>query len=132
MRAEGHNTLVLNPSPTPGQDPKAAAKIISFEDKPEQGFAIADLSAAYAAAAQKVSRGVALLNREAVLVQDEIEAEHSPDLWWFMHTSAQVRLDGATATQEFRHVVWPLFALAQIHASKTSTSFSARIWIISA
>ena len=38
-------------------------------------------------------RGIALLNgRTQVLVQDELEAEEPVDLWWFMHTEADVQL----------------------------------------
>ena len=46
LRAEGHNTLLINPGPEPDQDPKAAAPITRFESKPERAFAIADLAAA--------------------------------------------------------------------------------------
>jgi hypothetical protein len=92
LRAESHNTLVLNPSAKPDQDPKAVAPITRFESKPERAFAIADLTRAYAGSAQKVWRGVALLSRKAVLVQDEIAATEPADLWWFLHTPAKIEL----------------------------------------
>lgn len=99
MRAEGHNTLVLNPGAAPGQDPKAAASIIRFQSQPARAIAVADLTSAYAGRAGKVLRGVALLDRKSVLVQDEVQASQPVELWWFMHTAAslEVGADGRTA-----------------------------------
>jgi hypothetical protein len=100
MRAEGHNTIVLNPTNQPDQNPKAASKIVLFESQPHRAFAIADLTAAYALNAREVRRGVALLDREQVLIEDEVILEKPNDVWWFAHTSAQVKLgaNGRTAT----------------------------------
>jgi hypothetical protein len=97
LRAEGHNTLVLNPGEEPDQAPGAAAPIVRFASKPERAFAIADLTAAYARHASKVERGLALLERQRVLVQDEIAAKTPAELWWFMHTPATIRV-GASGT----------------------------------
>ncbi|MEX0885490.1 MAG: heparinase II/III family protein, partial [Phycisphaeraceae bacterium] len=88
-RAEGHNTLVLNPSDAPDQDPQVAGEIIKVTGTPDSAAAVADISAAYAHAARSVKRGVALVaGRRALLVQDEIEVDKPCDLWWFMHTMA--------------------------------------------
>jgi hypothetical protein len=95
LRAEGHNTLVLNPSESPDQDPAAAAKIVKFASQPERAVAVADLTAAYARHAQSVRRGIALLDRRQVLVQDEIRADQPADIWWFLHTPAQITLVNA-------------------------------------
>jgi hypothetical protein len=102
LRAEGHNTLVLNPSERPDQDVKADAKISRFVSKPDRAFAIADLTPAYKKHAQRVERGIVLLDRRAVMVQDEVEAKPAAELWWFMHTAASITLgkDGRTATLE--------------------------------
>lgn len=100
MRAEGHNTLVINPGMEPDQDPKAAARIVRFASNPHRALAIADLTPAYAQQARQVWRGVALLDRKQVLVQDEIHLPNPGDIWWFVHTPAQVELnrDGTVAT----------------------------------
>ena len=37
LRAEGHNTLVINPGGTPDQDPAASTRITRFESTPEPG-----------------------------------------------------------------------------------------------
>jgi heparinase II/III-like protein/uncharacterized protein DUF4962 len=100
MRAEGHNTLVLNPGAGPDQDPSAAARITRFESTPEKALAIADLTPAYARDARSVRRGIALLDRRQVLLQDEVEADRPAEVWWFLHTAANavVGEGGATAT----------------------------------
>ncbi len=99
LRAEGQNTLLINPDAAPDQDPAAATRIIRFESRPERGFAIADLTAAYKKNARKVWRGVALLDRDKLLVQDEIQADKPAEVWWFMHTPAGVKIgeDGRSA-----------------------------------
>lgn len=101
LRAEGHNTIVINPSQEPDQDPKAEAKIIRFVSQPDRAFAIADLTNAYAKhGAEKVMRGI-LLDRKGkqVIVQDEVSLKQAGEIWWFMHTpaSVQVSADGKTA-----------------------------------
>jgi hypothetical protein len=102
LRAEGHNTLVINPSQEPDQDPRAEAKIVRFVSQPDRAFAIADLTSAYAKhGAEKVMRGILLdRQRREVIVQDEVTLKQAGDVWWFLHTPAQVQLseDGKTAT----------------------------------
>jgi hypothetical protein len=95
LRAEGQNTLVINPGAGPDQEPGAAGRMIRFESAPERAFGIADLSQAYRQNARKVWRGIALLDRQKLLIQDEIQAEKPADVWWFMHTPADIkRFDG--------------------------------------
>ncbi len=110
LRAEGQNTLVINPDEGPDQDPSARTQITRFESKPERAFAIADLTPAYAKHARRVWRGIALLNRDKLLVQDEIQAEKPVELWWFMHTAASVKLEGDGRTANLHQ------AGARLHA----------------
>jgi hypothetical protein len=95
MRAEGHNTLVLNPGEGPDQDKKADCRIRQFKSADDWAYAVADLTPAYAAHARRVERGVAMLDRRQVLVQDEVQADKPLALWWFMHTPAAVALEDA-------------------------------------
>ena len=98
LRAEGHNTLVFNNGdPGPDQNLDAKTQIVRFESKPRRAFAIADLTPAYSKSAQSVRRGIALLNRSDVLIQDEIDAKPPGEFWWFMHTPAKIKLDGSSA-----------------------------------
>jgi hypothetical protein len=94
LRAEGQNTLVINPGDAPDQDPTAATRITRFESTPDRVYAIADLTPAYAKNARRVWRGIALLDRDKVLVQDEIQAGKPLEVWWFMHTPAAVNIEG--------------------------------------
>lgn len=96
-RAEGHNALVLDPDRGPDQDPRAVARITDFKSGTGHASAVADLSAGYAKSAASVRRGIALAGRE-VTVQDEVRARKPTELWWFMHTTADITCDGATAT----------------------------------
>jgi hypothetical protein len=91
LRAEGQNTLVINPGPGPDQEPSGAARMIRFESKTERAFGIADLTPAYRQNARKVWRGIAMLDRHRLLVEDEIQADRPADVWWFMHTSADIK-----------------------------------------
>ncbi|MDF2924606.1 MAG: type protein [Paenibacillaceae bacterium] len=99
-RAEGQNTLVMNPSLAPDQNTLAKAKIIRFESGKEDAFAVVDLTEAYAPHASHAVRGIRMLDeRRQVLVQDEIETDGTSDMWWFMHTKADVQIapDGKSA-----------------------------------
>ncbi|MBZ0256881.1 heparinase II/III-family protein, partial [bacterium] len=88
-----HNTLVVNNS---NQDPMAPAPIIDshFDDK--FSYAVADLSKGYHDL-QKAHRGVALINRSTVLVQDEFSSDTAVDVQWEMMTDSNIKLDGPTA-----------------------------------
>jgi hypothetical protein len=99
LRAEGQNALVINPGADPDQDVKATARITRFDSKPERAFAVTDLTSAYRKNATRVWRGLALLNRRQLLIQDEIETSKPADVLWFMHTPAAVRIEanGRTA-----------------------------------
>ena len=105
-RAEGHNTLVIDPGPGPDQITTATAKVIRFERRPDKTFGIVDLTGAYAGHADKVERGIALLQNGQVIVQDEIspsnpvDGNQPADIWWFLHTAADVKIseNGSVAT----------------------------------
>jgi hypothetical protein len=93
-RAEGHNTLVMNPDALPDQNVAADTKVTKFSRQPQQTFGIADLSPAYPG--NTVQRGLQLLeNRHDVLVQDEIKTTKPSVVWWFMHTKAQIAVDAS-------------------------------------
>ncbi|MCX7621393.1 MAG: heparinase II/III-family protein, partial [Acidimicrobiales bacterium] len=102
-RAEGHNTLVIDPDACEDQDARALATITRFQSSSTDAFAIADLTNAYRG--RSVRRGVWLKNRTTLVVQDEIAADPTDaarggaDVWWFMHTRASIDVssDGRSA-----------------------------------
>jgi hypothetical protein len=93
VRAEGHNTLVLNPDGGPDQALDASAEI-SFTSTPARVDVAVDLSQAYAGCARRVRRTLSAIDRAYVVLTDEIEADEPVELWWFAHTEAEVDLDG--------------------------------------
>ncbi|MGQ9513707.1 MAG: heparinase II/III domain-containing protein [Thermoproteota archaeon] len=92
LRSEGHNTLVIDPGQEADQNPIAKTQIVRFESLSERAFAIANLTPAYEKSARSVLRGISILERRRVLVQDEVETKNPSHLWWFMHTCAQIEL----------------------------------------
>ena len=61
------------------------------------------MTTAYKDNARFAIRGVKLTdNRRVVIVRDEIECFEGSDIWWFMHTDANISLsdDGKTAVLE--------------------------------
>jgi hypothetical protein len=91
-----HNTT------TPGdalQDAKATAPITAFSDSAARSFAVADMTAAYPGAARRILRGVEVLNRAAVLIQDEYSGlGPGIPVHWRMMTGAVVTLSGDART----------------------------------
>ena len=73
LRTEGHNTLTVNGE---NQQTRAKAPIVAFLATPERTFAVADLSEAYRPRVQQARRGIAVLDRKLVLVQDEVQARN--------------------------------------------------------
>jgi hypothetical protein len=96
LKTSGQNTLMLDGA---NQDPKATAALTVFRSSPDNAFAIADLTAAYAGGgATRVNRGVTLRdNRTRVLIQDEVETAKPVELTWTMHTVADVEIQGDRA-----------------------------------
>ncbi|MES2277266.1 MAG: DUF4962 domain-containing protein [Bacteroidota bacterium] len=86
-RAEGHNTLTINPSPAGDQDINATAPITTYLPGSDISCAVADLTQVYRyKGATDVRRGVALMeNKRTCLVQDEFALTNPSDLYWFMH-----------------------------------------------
>ena len=94
LRAEGHNTLLINPGSGPDQDPRAATKIVRFEAPGDGGSqsAVLDLTPAYAAHATKVQRTISLHDRRWVTIRDEIETQAPAEVWSLLHTPADIAL----------------------------------------
>jgi hypothetical protein len=92
IRAEGHNTLAIQPDAGPDQDPAAFARVTSYSSKPEAVTAVFDLTPAYAKKARRVERKMEVLERRRVRITDRVAAAGAADVWWFAHTEAAVEL----------------------------------------
>ena len=101
-RAEGQNTLVINPSDLGGQASNALCQITSYKSGYDGGYAIVDMLDAYDSyGASSIRRGLTLFdNRSRVLLRDELTCTKSSDVYWFAHTMAEIQIssDGKTAT----------------------------------
>ncbi|MEI8290088.1 MAG: PA14 domain-containing protein [Verrucomicrobiota bacterium] len=95
-RAEGHNTLVINPDANRDQNVGAMPPILLYASHPDgdDSYAVADLTSAYDIA--KVWRGIKIFhNRSWFLVQDEIQASPAApatNVWWFMHFTTNLNV----------------------------------------
>lgn len=99
-RAEGHNTLVINPGMKPDQDPMAADEITDFKSVKGGGYTILDMSNAYAEDATSVRRGMMVFDaKQQMMIQDEVECIAPSEIYWSMHTSASIEVaeDGKSA-----------------------------------
>lgn len=100
-RAEGHNTLVINPTEAADQDPMASTKITSFVNATGQ----MDITAAYAQhGATSVQRAFSMRKSDgSVVVTDNVVCNKPSEIYWFAHTKATIKLSGnkrqATLTQ---------------------------------
>ena len=98
-RAEGHNTLVINPGRA-GEDqyPYARAIFASFEND----AAVLDMTEAYLRNGVKsVTRQFQMLpGYEGIRIIDAIACKRGSDIYWFAHTTAEIELapDGKSAT----------------------------------
>ena len=101
-RAEGHSTLVINPSKEPDQNPRAYATIgrVGAEEGKDR-FVIADMSEAFPG--KESIRGMKLCAEgKAVIIQDEARVSPEDRLVWAAQTAAAVTLaeDGKSAILE--------------------------------
>jgi uncharacterized protein YjdB len=104
-RAEGHNTLLINPDSGPDQHPYAKGEVESFYSGPREAWGIVDLTTAYQDDVLSAKRGFKLgKGRTELLIQDEIRAKGPADVRWQIHTQAAVEVapDGKSATLGYR------------------------------
>ena len=101
-RAEGQNTLVINPGLTlDDQYVLAESDFIHFEPRDSGGFCTLDMTDAYRMnGATKVERSFELYDSHSALkITDNVKCLIRSDIYWFMHTKAEIDIseDGKTA-----------------------------------
>ncbi len=104
-RAEGHNTIVVNP---PGekvdtfwydQKKDATGIVRDYVSKPRGGYLKLDMTQS-SDDIQTATRGIMMADgRNNVILQDEVTLKDNSDLWWFAHTKADITIseDGREA-----------------------------------
>ncbi|WP_176474241.1 heparinase II/III family protein [Niallia circulans] len=91
-RAEGQNTLVINPDEGPDQNIFAKGKIIDFTSKKNEASTLIDMTDAYKNA-KSIQRRASLINdRNDILIEDNITLSTPSEIYWFMHTRANIGL----------------------------------------
>ncbi len=94
-RAEGQNTLTVDPpaSPAPDQNPDAEARLLMAKGSPDRAFAVVDMSETNDRILRG-KRGVLLLeNRSVAVIQDELVLDGEGDVVWSAWTEAEVLLN---------------------------------------
>lgn len=93
IRAEGHNTLAINPSKELDQKEGAECLITDFCSGNE-AYAVSDLNDAYEPSdAKSVVRGLKMIkDKECVIIQDEISLNNPGDIYWFGHTTGEIEV----------------------------------------
>ena len=99
-RPEGENCLVINPSILSdgqseyfGQTVGESAVLIMYETAPSAAMAAFDLTKLYSRDASAYKRGYYFGdNRHTLTIQDELTLKSNSELYWFMHTKADIEI----------------------------------------
>ncbi len=90
MRSASHNVPMLDGK---DQDEEAAAKVTSFESRPDEARVTIDLTSAYPEFASSALREVALVSaRREVEIRDRFELSAPCDVLWGMTTDAVIEI----------------------------------------
>jgi len=119
VRAEGQNTILINPDTLSDQLPRAVSKVINFASSKDNAFSIIDMTPTYAHEANQVQRGLKLFDqRSKIVLRDEIRCKKQSEVWWFMHTPADISIDvsgkSATLTQNGQQLQVQLICSAKM------------------
>ena len=104
-RAEGHNTLVIDPDSDSDQNTSSNCKITKFESSDSSSVAVINMTEAYNSNAKSVKRGIKLNKQTGeFIIKDEIELStinqiFGKTIYWFAHTKADIEIssDGQSA-----------------------------------
>jgi len=101
-RAEGQNTVTVNPapSPAPDQNPDAIAPILEMRSSRSRAYAVVDMSG-ISDTVLRAKRGLLLTaDRRVAVVQDEMTLAEAAEIVWTAWTRAEVSVSksGKTAT----------------------------------
>ncbi len=92
VRAEGHNTLVINPDAEPDQNPRAEVAFTEFVSKKSAATATLDVTEAYTRNAEEFTRTFELQRGKHFTVTDKVVCKEPSEIWSFFHTEAEIEL----------------------------------------
>ncbi len=91
-RAEGHNTLTINPDEDLSQQAGSFAEIIDYGESDYGAYAVMDMTSLYKDA-EDMKRGFYIGdNFSSVTVRDEMRFKEKVTGYWFMHTDADATM----------------------------------------
>jgi Heparinase II/III-like protein len=93
-RTETHNTLLVE---NENQDTRAEAKITRHESTADFAWVQIDLSKGYPGRVKTMTRRIGLAQKQAILIQDMVQADQPVDVSWGMMTEAEITLNGQSA-----------------------------------
>ncbi len=94
-RTEGHNTICVNGE---NQNSEAVVSVEEYNFSQNCGYAVYDMTSAYSGYADSVKRGFAVDDgRRSLVVRDEINSTGENDIYCFMHTDAEITINGDEA-----------------------------------
>ncbi len=92
QRAEGQNTLVVNPGEGFEQPKDARASFVRHEEAENEAFSILDMTKS-SLDFVSAKRGMYMTkDRQSVVLQDEVKMKKPSELWWFAHTDGDILL----------------------------------------
>ncbi len=104
VRTEGHNTLVINPDNSAGQNLDSFMKVIKFVPDTHNPFSVLDMTSGYKNTVYRSLRGYMLTdNRNSLVIRDELELKgRNSEIYWFMHTQANAEVTGKNQVVLFK------------------------------
>lgn len=124
VSAQGHNTIVVDPSETAYMhDIDAFCKITDGESKDKGGYKIIDMTSLFKSKnkVDSAKRGFMLTDdRNTVIIRDELKLNEKGEIYWLMHTQADVNIinDGKAAVLELNGKKMRVDLLSNISCAK--------------
>lgn len=96
LRAESHNTVIVNPDMNADYSIGSSAEITGFESNSNGAVAKIDMSDLLSERAKSASRGFCLTDsRKSLVIRDELVLNSASDVYWMMYTMADAEIDGS-------------------------------------
>lgn len=98
LRPDGHNTLLIDPTPSEVGYEFDKTAYLSTDSSDNQAKAVIDMSELVSSKASSYKRGFLLTdNRTSLVVRDEVSLKQKSKLYWIMYTEQAVEINGNTA-----------------------------------
>ena len=100
LRAESHNTLIINPDKTPGYVLGSHADVVEFIDTPDRVKTVINMTDLYGKerGVESARRGYLFVDeRSSLVIRDEVKLNRESLLRWHMCTDALIEAEGNRA-----------------------------------